>query len=96
MWKKSLGTILINRGFCTREQVDFCIKKQKQLYMSIMPEKCLGNVGIVSETRSAMGKDLLLGELMMLHAHITEEQLAQALYRAKQLGRNRVAGETLC
>lgn len=79
MWKKPLGTILINKGFCTREQVDFCIAQQKQLYMNRMPEKCLGNVGIVSETRSAMEKDLHLGELMILHSFISEEQLGEAL-----------------
>ncbi len=79
MWKKSLGTILVNKGFCTREQVDFCIEKQQRLYMNIMPEKFLGNVGIVAEARSATGKELLLGELMVLHAFITAEQLAEAL-----------------
>lgn len=87
MCKKPLGTILIDKGICTMEQITLCVKKQKQLYLNIMPKKCLGNAAMVSEARLVRGQELLLGEILIRHSFATEEQVDEALEEQRKCAR---------
>lgn len=77
--KKTLGSILIEKGYVTKEQVAECIDIQRKLYSETMSNYAMETVSMVSESRLARERNLLLGQIMVLQGYVDREKIEEAL-----------------